>query len=56
MIFATQESIVKYTKLGVWNDTTLIDYFKAHVKANSDKMKVRELFPVSAKSPMTSFA
>lgn len=38
MIFATQESIAKYTKLGVWNGTTLIDYFKAHVKANPDKI------------------
>lgn len=38
MIFATHESIVKYTELGVWSDTTLIDYFKEHVKANPDKI------------------
>ncbi len=38
MIFATQESIKKYTQLGVWSETTLIDYFKSHVKSNPDKV------------------
>ena len=38
MIFATQGSIKKYTQLGVWSKTTLIDYFKSHVKSNPDKI------------------
>jgi len=38
MIFASQESIVKYTKLGIWSEKTLIDYFKTHVKENPNKL------------------
>lgn len=40
MILTSQESIVKYTKLGIWSEKTLIDYFKSHVKETPDRICV----------------
>jgi non-ribosomal peptide synthetase component E (peptide arylation enzyme) len=40
MILASQESIDKFTRLGVWSEKTLIDYFKEHVKKDPDKICV----------------
>ena len=39
MILASQESIVRYTSLGIRNEKTLIDYFKSHVKETPDVLK-----------------
>lgn len=40
MVYATKESIVKYTNLGIWSEKTLIDYFKSHIKETPDKICV----------------
>jgi len=37
MILSSQESIVKYTNLGIWSEKTLVDYFKSHVKETPDR-------------------
>ncbi len=38
MIFASEESIVKYTNLGIWSEKTLLDYFLTHVKETPDRV------------------
>lgn len=40
MILASQESIEKYTRLGVWSEKTLIDYFREHVEKTPDRVCV----------------
>jgi acyl-CoA synthetase (AMP-forming)/AMP-acid ligase II len=50
MILASQESMEKYTRLGVWSEKTLIDYLKEHVEKTPDQVCVVD--PINKKDLM----
>lgn len=42
MILASESSIEKFTKQGVWGDQTLLDHFRKHAKAQPDRVCVTD--------------
>lgn len=42
MIFASDSAIEKFTKMGVWGNKTLIDYFKGHAKADPERICIAD--------------
>ena len=50
MILASQESMEKYTRLGVWGEKTLMDYLDEHVEKMPDQVCVVD--PINKKDLM----